>query len=145
MKPSDCSSLHLRLQHLPRRRRDGRAVVPLDVAEYEGGRRRATGMRRSVREIRREREVAVALLPARDLVARDRVHLHVQGKQVVAALDRVLGLDLLDEELAVEPLSEQAPLHVGEGDDDRVDVTARDLILQFVEARAPSAILCRAA
>ena len=100
-------------------------------------------MRRSVARSGREREVAVALLPARDLVARDRLHLHVEREQVVAALDRVLGLDLLDEELAVEPLSEQPALHVGEGDDDRVD-RRRSATSAFSSSKlSTSAILCR--
>ncbi len=127
-------SLHLRLQHLPRRRLDGRAVVPLDVAEDERG-RREPGDAPERAEIRGEREVAVALLPARDLVAGNRIHLHVQREQVVAALDRVLGLDLLDEELAVEPLSEQAPCMSVKATTTVSIVAARDLGLQFVEAQ----------
>ncbi len=123
--------------------------MPLDVAEHERGRREPRDAPQRA-EIRREREVAVPLLPAGDLVARNRIHLHVQREQVVAALDRMLGLDLLDEELAVEPLSEQPALHVGEGDDDRVDLAARDLGLQLVEVQherdpMPSRVLDRSA
>ena len=80
-------------------------------------------------------EVAVALLPARDGVPVHRVHLHVEGEQVVAAFDRVTGLLLLDEELRVEPLPHQAPLHVRERDDHRVDVAGGDGRLEFLEAQ----------
>ena len=80
-------------------------------------------------------EVPVALFPTRDLVAGNRVHLHVQREQVVAALDLVAGSHLLEEELAVEPLPEQPPLHVGERDDDRVDRTGLDLARQLLESQ----------
>jgi hypothetical protein len=45
----------------------------------------------------------------------------------------VPGLELLQEELAVEPLSRQAALHVGERDDDSVDRAALDLAAQLVQ------------
>ena len=75
------------------------------------------------REIRDHPEVAVAAFPARDRVPRDRVHLHLEREQVVAALDRMARADLVDEELAVQPLAQQAALHVGERDHDGVDRT----------------------
>ncbi len=89
-------------------------------------------MRRRVREVRREPEIAVALVPARQCVAGNGVHLHLEREEVVTALDAVLGC-FLDEELAVETLAHQAPLHVREGDDDRVDRAALDLRPQFLE------------
>ena len=104
--------------------------MPADVAEDE---RRALEPRDPPerRHVGRDREVAVALLPARDLVARDRVHLHLEREQVVAALDGVPGVHLLDEELGMEALAEQASLHVGERDDDRVDLAGGDEILEL--------------
>ena len=83
-------------------------------------------------EVRVEREVAVAALPAGDLVPRDGIHLHLQREQVVAALDRVPCLELAQEELGVDALAHQAALHVGEGDDDRVDRAGLDLFAKFV-------------
>ena len=115
--------------------------MPEDVAEDERGRLEPRNPAQR-REIRLHREVAVAALPARDLVARDRVHLHVEREQVVAAFDRVLVRHLLAEELRVEALSHEPALHVGERDDDRVDRAGLDLGLQLVErqhARDPSA------
>ena len=43
--------------------------------------------------------------------------------------------DLVDEELRVQALAEQAALHVGERDDDRVDLTALDLMPEVVEGQ----------
>jgi hypothetical protein len=76
-------------------------------------------------------EVAVALLPVGHLVPGDRLHLHVEGEQVVAALDAVLG-DVVEEVLDVDPLSEQPPLHVGKGGDDRVDRPVLRLLAEVV-------------
>ena len=144
MKPSAGGPLDLRLQHLARRRLRRASRRATATSQSTSAVASSHGIRRSVARSGREREVAVALLPARDLVAGDRVHLHVEREQVVAALDGVLGLDLLDEELAVEPLSHEPALHVGERDDDRVDRAVLDLGLQLVEAQHAGAILFRA-
>jgi hypothetical protein len=87
------------------------------------------------RQIGNDVEVAVALLPGSDLVAGHRVHLHLQREQIVAALDRVSGVGLLEEELRVQAFSHQATLHVGEGDDDGVDVAGVDLLPHLVEGQ----------
>ena len=115
----------LRAEHLARRRLDGPAVVPHDVAEHE---RRPLEPRDAPErgEVGDDVEVAVALLPARDLVAGDGVHLHLEGQEVVAPLDRVPRVHLVDEELRVEPLAHEAALHVGERDDHGVDLARRD-------------------
>ena len=113
--------------------------MPEDVAEDERGRLEPRNPPQR-REIRLHREVPVAALPARDLVAGNRVHLHVEREQVVAALDRVLVRHLLAEELRVEALSHEPALHVGERDDDRVDRARLDLGSQLVE-RQHAAIL----
>ena len=106
--------------------------MPLDVAEDERG-RFEPGDPPQRGEIGSQDEVAVALLPARDPVARDRLHLHVVGEQVVAALDAVLADVLLDEELAVQALAHHPALHVGERDDHRVDGAVADRLGQFVQ------------
>ena len=89
-EPERRGPLHLRLQHLARRGLHGGVVVPEDVGEHE---RCALepGDAPQGREVGDELEVAVALLPARDLVARHRVHLHLECEQVVAALGPVPG------------------------------------------------------
>ena len=108
--------------------------MPLHVAEDERGRLEPRDPAERV-EVGLQLEVAVPLLPARDLVSRDRVHLHVEGEQVVAALYLVPVADLLDEVLAVESFSHQATLHVGEGDDDGVDRSGLDLAGELVQAQ----------
>jgi hypothetical protein len=50
---------------------------------------------------------------------------------VVAALDGVLGVHLVEEEVAMQALAEQASLHVGECDHDRVDLAGGDKILEL--------------
>ena len=81
--------LDLRLQHLPRRGADRRAVLPGDVAEHE---RRPFEPRHPPQrpEVGPQVEVAVAPLPARHRVPGLRVHLHVEREQVVAALEPVV-------------------------------------------------------
>ena len=108
--------------------------MPADVAEDERGRLEPRDPPQR-REVRVEREVAVAALPARERVAGHGIHLHLEREQVVAALDRVARADLLDEELAVQPLAQQPALHVGEGDDDRVDRARLHVGPQLVEAK----------
>ena len=67
-----------------------------------------------------ELHVAVALLPRRDRVAVDGVHVDVDGEQVVAALGAVAE-HVVDEVARVQALALQPPLHVGERDDHGVD------------------------
>ena len=119
--------LDLPPEHLPRRGRDGGAAVPEHVAEDEH-RPLEPGDAAERGEIRLEAEVAVAALPARDLVAGHGVHLHLEREQVVAALDRVAGVQLVEEELGVEALAHQAALHVREGRDDGVDDAELDVL-----------------
>jgi hypothetical protein len=106
--------------------------VPDDVAKHE---RRPLEPRNPPqgRQVRLDPEVPVALLPARNRVAGDRVHLHVEREQIVAALDAVVGDALVDEEPPVHALAHQPSLHVGERHDDGVDRTAVDVTLQFVK------------
>ena len=112
-------ALVLRDQHLPRRGDDRRAVVLDDVAQHQ---RAAVEPRDPAqrREVGRDPEVAVALLPVGHLVAGNRVHLHVEREQVVATLDAVVD-DLVEEVGDLDPLADEPSLHVGEGGHDRVD------------------------
>ena len=105
--------------------------MPGDVAENERGsvEPRDAAERREVRD---DAEVAVALLPVRHPVARDRVHLHVEREQVVAALHTLVGR-LLEEVLALDALPHEPPLHVGEGGDDGVDRALLDLVPEPLE------------
>ena len=133
--------LHLRLQHLPRRRLNRRAVVPVDVAEDERGRleprnppqraeiRLRSRSRRSRAPSSRSRSPGSGPSPCR-----------ARGGSCSLRPGCSVG-HLLAEELRVEPLSHEPALHVGERDDDRVDRARLDLGLQLVErqhARDPS-------
>jgi hypothetical protein len=75
-------------------------------------------------EVRLHLEVAVAALPRGHLVAADRVHLDVDGEQVVAGLGAVLG-DHVEEVARGQPLALQAALHVAEREQDGVDRPGR--------------------
>ena len=75
---------HLALEDRARRMRHGLTVVVDHVAEHQRG-ALEPGDPAQRDEIRADREVAVAELPGRRLVARHRLHLHVEREQVVAA------------------------------------------------------------
>src|SRR6266545_8332143 len=83
-------------------------------------------------EVRLQVEVSVAALPARHRVARLGIHLHVEREQVVAALDPVLG-GLVEEELGLLALAQQATLHVSESGHDRVDSARLDLRSKLIQ------------
>ena len=137
LEPRCLGAIDLRLQHLPRRGRDRRAVVPPDVAEDER-RPLEPGDPPHRREVGLHDEVAVPALPARDRVAGHRVHLHLEREQVVAALGPVLP-DPVEEEIAVKALPQQPSLHVGEGHDDGVERLVGAQVVQ----RQHRASLCR--
>ena len=126
--------VHLRLEHRPRRLLDGAAAVePREVALHGGRVPAARGAAQRV-EVEVEEHVAVAALPRGDGVAVDGVHVDVDGEQVVAALGAVLE-HVVEEVVAVHPLALQATLHVGERDDDGVDVARLDLRAQLVDGQ----------
>ena len=76
-------------------------------------------------------EIAVALLPVGGRVAGHRLHVDVVGEQIVAAVG--LLVRPLEEILGLHALADQAPLHVGKGDDDGIDLAVADRRLQFLE------------
>ena len=94
------------------------------------------GMQAQRGEVRRHHHVAVAGLPARHRVPVDGVHVDVDGQQVVAALGAVRD-DVVDEQPRRDPFAGQPALHVGEGDDDGVDVTLGDHLLQLGQLQHP--------
>src|ERR1700751_3802029 len=106
--------------------------MPLDVALDHDGRLVPWDPPQR-RRVGRQAEVAVAALPARERVARDRIHLHLQSEEVVAALGAVPVVELLEEELGVEPLAHEASLHVRERGDHRVDGARLDVGPQLVD------------
>ena len=125
----------LRAEHRPRRHRHRLAV---------GGRQVALHHHRPVEprhppdgvEVEHELHVAVAGVPRGDRVAVDGVHLGVDGEEVVAPLDPVLER-VLEEVGGVQELPLQPALHVGEGDDDGLDLARRDGGPHLVDGEHP--------
>ena len=74
-------------------------------------------------------KVAKALLPVRHAEARLRLHVDVHRQKVIAAMRAVRG-DVLQEKLSGEPLADEPPENVREGDDDGVDEAALDVGLE---------------
>src|ERR1700732_1012123 len=83
-------------------------------------------------EIRLEHEIAVALVPARDRVARHRLHVDVVREQIIARVR--LFVRALDEVLRVKPLADQTALHVDHGDNYGVDRARFHGPLEVLEA-----------
>ena len=121
--------LYLPAQHRPRRHGRGPVRGVVDVAQDQ---RRAVQPGRPPQRLhlRRQVDVAVPLLPAGEGVPGDRLHLHIDGQQVVAGVGAAIG-DLVEEELGVEALAEQAAVEVRERDHHGLDIAAFD---QFAEA-----------
>ena len=127
----------LGLQDLPRGGHHGRAIVPGEVGD-DHRRGFLPGHPAQRAHVGHHHEVAVAGLPGRHRVAVDGVHLHVHREQVVAPLDDAAH-HVVEEELRREPLALQPALHVGEGDDDRVDVALAHLHAELLEREHPAA------
>ena len=66
------------------------------------------------------REIAEAGFPIRELESVHRVHLDVDGEQIIAAVRAVLG-DALQIELAGEAFADEATEDIRERDDDGID------------------------
>ena len=130
-QPALGEPVELAAQDLARRGDDGRAVAPLQVGHAHRRARMPRDHPQRV-EVGLHLEVAVAALPRGHRVAVDRVHLHVDGEQVVACLGAV-GDDVLDEVVGVQPLALQAALHVGEAQQDGVDFAGVDRGPQVVQ------------
>jgi hypothetical protein len=125
----------LRLQDRPGRLHDGLVVQPHQVA-LDHDRRREVRQHADRVEVEGELHVAVALLPRAHGVSLDGVHVDVDAEQVVAPLGALLDDDV-QEVRRVQALALQPALHVGEGHDDRVDVSFTDLHTELLQAQQP--------
>ena len=127
-----------------RARRDGDVVVrllALHVAEHEGGLvEPARDAQR--RQVGHQVDVAVAELPVGELVARHRLHLHVDGEQVVAGVAAVRR-DLVEEHLGVEALAHQAAVVVGEAGEHGLDLALRHHALQLLQRQHAAGFIHR--
>ena len=82
-------------------------------------------------------EIAESLFPIRQLESIQRVHLDVDGEQVVAAV-RAVFRDVLQKEIARETLADESSEHIGKGDDDGVDRASLYLGGELFEVHADS-------
>ncbi len=85
------------------------------------------------REVGNEVEVAVSEFPVGVRVAGNRLHLHVRGEEIVAAVTPAF-CNLFDEEVAVDPFAVEPAVVVGECHDDRIDCTGLDGRGQLIRA-----------
>ncbi|MNT25860.1 hypothetical protein D3C72_1614040 [compost metagenome] len=106
-------------------------VVVEHVAEHQG-RALQPGHAAQGTHVGFQDEIAVALVPARRGIARHRLHVDVVGQQVVATVGFLMAA--VDEELGLEALANQSPLHVHHAGQHRVDLAAGNGFLEFVEA-----------
>ena len=83
------------------------------------------------RQVRLDDEIAIALRPVGRRVARHRLHVDIVGQQIVAAVGLLVGA--FEEEFHVHALADEAALHVGEGDDDGVDLAAAGSSLKLLQ------------
>ena len=84
------------------------------------------------REVGLHRDVSVALLPVGELVSRQRVHVDVDGEQVVAHVNGLAAaLHLLGPVVAGHALADEPALEIGERDEHGVDRAVRDLLVQL--------------
>ncbi len=91
------------------------------VAQHEGG-PVGPGRRAQGGQVGDKMEIAVAPLPVGVAVAGHRLHLHVDGQQVIAAVGAVAD-GIVDEEAGVESFAHRSTEMIGEGHDHRVDLT----------------------
>ena len=98
-------------------------MVMIDqVAEHQGRALEPGNPAQGV-QVRLEDEIAVAEVPVGRLVARNRLVLHVDGQQVVAAM----GLldDVGEKEVPGHPLAHEPALHVDHGHHHGIDLAGR--------------------
>ncbi|CAM5665109.1 hypothetical protein SANTM175S_06326 [Streptomyces antimycoticus] len=130
--------VELTAQDLARGGDHGAAVMPGEVRGEEGGAGVPGGAAQGG-GVAVHGEVAVAALPGGHGVAVDGVHLGVDGEEVVAALGAVCQ-DVVEEEAGGEPLALQPSLHIGEGQDNGVDLPGCDQSGQLVDRERGRAV-----
>ena len=140
-QPALGQPLGLRPQDLPRRGHHRRAVVPGQVGQHHDG-AFVPGHPAQRAHVRHHHEVAVAAAPRGHRVPVYGVHLDVHREQVVAPLDDVPD-HLVQEVVGREPLAGQPSLHVGEGDDHRVDDPLAHLDAELLQGEHPAPFAVR--
>ncbi len=111
--------LELASQDLPGRHLDRRALLVGQVAHHHGSASEPRDAP-SRRVVGPADKISVAGVPVREAVTRERGHVDVDGEQVVARLDPVLG-DMGSEEVRGHPFAHRASVHIRESHHDGVD------------------------
>ena len=125
---------HLVLQDRPRCDRDLEPGLLVDRVGQDQRRARQPGQDPELVPDRFGDPVAVAGLPVHQGEAFGRVHLHVRTQEVRAEVGAVAD-HAIQERLALDALADEPALHVGDRDDDRVDLPVADHLLQLDESR----------
>src|SRR5207302_621157 len=119
-KPAVPGPLDLALQDLAGGLLDRAAVFVADVAEHQR-RGLEPGDPPQGPQVRAQPEVVVARRAAGQLIAGERLHLHVARQEVTAGV-RAVPRHLVDEEAPGDALAQQPALHVHHRRHDRVDL-----------------------
>ena len=106
-------------------------MVMIEHVAKDEGRGRQPGDAPERRQVRLHDEIAVALLPIGDRVARHRLHVDVVGEEIVAAMRFLMRAG--EEIFGVHALADQPALHIGEANDDRVDLATIGSRLQLLQ------------
>ena len=84
------------------------------------------------RQVGTARDVAVSVLPVREVVPQHGGHVDIHREQVIARVDPITE-HVIAEEVTHDPLTDQSALKVRERDDDSVDLLVADHPLQSLE------------
>ena len=109
-------------------------VMVQDVAQHQRG---ALEPRRDPQgaEVRLHDEVAVALFPVRELIARHRLHVHIVGEQIVAGMGFLVRA--VDEEARLESLAHEPTKLIREAHQHGVQAAVRNAALELIERDQP--------
>ncbi len=125
-------AFHLPLQDPPGRHLDRRARLLVEgVAQYERGLLQP-GDGADRRQVGLQRDVAVPLIPARERVTGQHIHLDVDREQVVARVDSPgAGVHVVDPVMTGHALADEPPLQVGKHDENGVYLVFEDPLLEL--------------
>ena len=140
VEPHRLGPRHLPLQHRPRGMRHLLVRVMVKQIAHHHRRPRQPGNQSQCAQIRLVDIVAIACGPIGRLVTGHRRHIHVDGKQIVAAMRLVPAA--IDEMGGMEPLAHQAPLHVDHAGQHRIDCALGHQSREFVKRQKTGHRLC---
>ncbi len=110
--------LYLSLKHAAWRNGDRLVALFLIHIAHDEGRPVQPGQQAQAVPIGLAMQVAVALLPTGEAIARHRVHLHIGSQQIIAGVHTTAD-DFIQEKVPRDALANQPSVHIREGSDDR--------------------------